>query len=328
MESSASLKMALKGWCFQLILKHETCVRFYDKVIHRISALKVNSQLCWVEVISLWRATIWFLFPVMWNTGTKAVTEALCWLRLFPEAVNGVPGFLQSVRVTHWLANTSRPAVKIPHWIYCVINHDSQWATWRVSIKRAKTFKSKPLWWSWHESSQRLIDQVDGFQPRFLSAEANSLPVRLWGKTHARCRPFKELSDLFSIQQNWGKPGQTVTPRHLVLSWSYFKAAEQMLNKAVQPLSLRNLVRETAFLAFCGEAVCSFSFFFACLTMTFTTWAALQLNGMYLLCSCTQYPVELRLPAARSHSPTWSSERRGLQDKLAALLWVHSFSCG
>lgn len=34
-----------------------------------------------------------------------------------------------------------------------------------------------------------------------------------------------------------------------------------MLNSATQPLSLRDLVRQTAFLAFCGEAVCSFSFF-------------------------------------------------------------------
>lgn len=79
------------------------------------------------------------------------------------------------------------------------------------------------------------------------------------------------------------------------MSWSYFQAAEQMLNQATELLLLRDLVRETVFLAFCGEAVCFI--FFACPTMTFTTWAALHLNGMYLLCSCAQYPVELQLPA-------------------------------
>lgn len=70
------------------------------------------------------------------------------------------------------------------------------------------------------------------------------------GKTHGPCRPFKRRFDLLCIQQNEGKPGQTVTRRHLALSRSYLEATEWMWNKVMQALSLRGLLRETAFLCF------------------------------------------------------------------------------
>lgn len=54
-------------------------VMFYDKVTHRISALKVNSQLCWVEVISLWKQRFDFCFLWCGTPGLKP------WQRLFVD---------------------------------------------------------------------------------------------------------------------------------------------------------------------------------------------------------------------------------------------------
>lgn len=140
------------------------------------------------------------------------------------------------------------------------------------------------------------------------------------GKTHGPCRPFKRRSDLLCIQQNEGKPGQTVTRRHLALSRSYLEAAEWMWNKVMQALSLRGLLREFAFFFL--------FFFFACLAMTLATWAALHLNGMRLLCSCAQYPAELRTPGCSLALPDAAVRGTRLAVAVQQLCCgVHSFSC-
>lgn len=79
-------------------------------------------------------------------------------------------------------------------------------------------------------------------------------------------------------------------------------------------------------------------FFFKCLAMTLATWAALHLNGMHLLCSCAQYPAELRTPGCSLTLPdtairgTWlavavSSSAVGTRIQLC-LTRYHGNPCG
>lgn len=72
--------------------------------------------------------------------------------------------------------------------------------------------------------------------------------------------------------------------------------------------------------------------------MTLATWAALHLNGMHLLCSCAQYPAELRTPGCSLTLPdtairgTWlavavSSSAVGTRIQLC-LTRYHGNPCG